>query len=197
MALLVLPSEFVAAIMKDVLDTIGLREGTKLRVVCRQFNVFMLNAIYALPAFEGEHEPGLKFFRRDCTMSVRMTAGLILTRMRTGNSMNRPLCFAIKQAVAILTDVPHQTAGTPHTTYFEALATAAARAIPLPRIVRLLSPDCGIKIEPEGSINDAIIAAIYAGNSGLVECLLGRCRTLSAKTQFFGEFLSAAASIGS
>ncbi len=161
-----------------------------------RFDVFMLDAVHALPIFEDEHGMSADHLRK-YRMTKAMIAGLIVAKMKTGNMEKRPLCLAIKKAVDILTTETTQQRCTSPPSYSDILATAAARTMSFSDIIRCLSPNSRVETKANGDIDDAAIAAIYAGNESLVKAMLEKGAVVSAKTRFFGEPMSAAAGTGS
>ena len=188
--LFTLPPEVLASIFDHLGYCIGLHPSVRLRPVCRSFNQYILDTIYALPTFENLDGDNADHLTWDIKMSKAMVAGLIRTKLRN-HQEERALTREVLRTVSFITA---SLISVEKDVYTETLVRLTADSLPLYEIINGLSrdslpPDTGVCL-----LENALAAALSLDQTSHIQALMNLGAEAQSRTKWFGDALQVAAS---
>ena len=185
-----LPSELLAFILDHLVYCIGIYHSVYLRLVCRNFDKCILDAIYALPTFETLGGGNADHLTWDNKMSKAMVAGLIRSKLRKHKderALTRDVLRTVSFSTVCLVNVDKDA-------YTDTLVHLAADNVSLCEIIRGLTRDSNTLDIRTCLLENALAAAISLDQGSQIQTLMNLGAEAQSRTKWFGDLLHIAAS---
>ena len=185
-----LPPEVLTIIFDHLIHCIGIKHSVHLRPVCRSFDEYILDAIYALPTFENVDDTNDDHLAWDIKMSKPVVASLIRAKLRhhqEERALTREVLHTANFITAFLVDAEKDT-------YADALVHLAADNLPLYEIIKGLSKDATPPDTDACLLENALAAALSLDRTSHMQTLINLGAKAQSRTKWFGDALNIAAS---
>lgn len=183
-----LAPEVLTLIFDHLVRCVGIRPSVRLRPVCRTFEQYIMDAVYALPTFESLEDDGPDHLTWDIKMHKSMVANLIRAKVKKKpdqRALTREILQTVTFVMATL-DQPSEEA------YTDALVRMAAKHLPLHEVIRGLSTHPDLPETGSSLLENALAAALFLDLPSDVETLLNQGAKAQSSTKWFGNALTVA-----
>jgi hypothetical protein len=184
-----LPPEVLTFVFDDLVHCIGIHRSVHLRPMCRSFDEYILNAIYALPTFENVDDNYADHLTWDIQMSKSMVVRLIRTKLRNhqeDRALNREILHTASFITTSLVNAEKDV-------YTYTLVRLAADNLPLFEIIKGLSRDSSPADTAARLTENALAAALSLDQTSHIQALMKLGAKAQSRTKWFGDALHVAA----
>ncbi|KXT06418.1 hypothetical protein AC578_6060 [Pseudocercospora eumusae] len=190
--LLNIPTEVLYLIFEFLIYSVGIRDGLRLRHVCRLFNLHVLESIYALPTFENNADGNEPHLSWDFKMSKPLISGLIHAKLKHCTE-ERPI---VTQIVSTKKLIPVNMRTEDDGAYTDALIQLIVEHTPLHEIIEGLSKGRPQYHARSMLLENALTAALSLDRQQDVRTLRAMGASAQFRTKWFGDPLVVAAQHG-
>lgn len=190
MELLDLPPEILSLVCSYLANSIGIKPSIRLRRCSKTLNSHILDAVFALPTFDGLDSADIPdHLRWDLSMNKSLVASLMRAKLGK-NQHERVLTRELLRTVDLVeTILGHDLRAI----YTNALVRLAVEELPLHEIMRGLSRNQELQFTCSDPLENALVAALSLDRQAHVEVLLDQGAEAPYRTKWFGDALIVAA----